>query len=446
MRANELDYNELLTVIKPFTDKGRPTSIAFLNWFLEHIYRLDQVTAEDMICDKSNDRGIDGLYADHEQLEVHVFQSKTKQNGTIGDKDIREFSGTLNQLRTPENLKIFLDGKVDQEIKDQITKMNLLALLVKGYSVRGVFVTNVNIDANGKDVLKVDPALIGYDRDAIVKAFVDLRIEGGIKAQYEFRSDGNPLVHQAGKTAKVVVLFAEGRQLANLPGIADGSLFELNVRLPLGSTKVNKAIRESIDEQKQHQKFALFHNGVTILAESVSIEGEIVQITNFVVVNGAQSLKQFNNSASKITSDLKILTRIIEIGGDTDLAREISINSNNQNGIKARDLRSNDVLQIRLKAEFENLKFQEYTFDVKRGEAGDDNTISNEYAGKLLLAFDLAEPWSCHQTSRVFDEKYNEIFGRPDVNAQRIIFLHKIMELIETHKIISPMFHLLTMV
>jgi hypothetical protein len=122
MKDGDLEYAKMVATIKPYTDKGRPISIAFLNWFLEHIYRLDQVAAEDAICDKSNDRGIDGFYVDENQLEVHVLQSKTKQNGTIGDKDLREFSGTLNQLRSSDALNAFLAGKVDQEIKDKIIK------------------------------------------------------------------------------------------------------------------------------------------------------------------------------------------------------------------------------------------------------------------------------------------------------------------------------------
>ncbi|HEV2574163.1 MAG TPA: AIPR family protein [Beijerinckiaceae bacterium] len=430
MKIDDLEYANLAEIIKKHTDKGRPFSIAFLNWFLEHLYRLEQVTAEDAICDKNNDRGIDGIYIDDEKDEIHIFQAKTKQKGTIGDKDIREFSGTINQLRDPDSLARFLDGKVDDEIKEKIIRANVPDLLKKGYRVRGVFVTNVALDANGKDALENDPALIGYDNEAIARNYVDLDVEGGIRATYEFESDGEPLLHQA-DTVKVVVFFVSGSELAKMPGIDDGSLFELNVRLPLGSTKVNRAIRESIEKKNQHRKFALFHNGVTILAKKVEIEGQSIKITNFVVVNGAQSLKQFNSSSGDITSDLRVLARIIEIGGDDDLAREISINSNNQNGIKARDLRSNDVLQIRLQSEFAKLNFEGFQFDVKRGEEGSGNVVSNEYAGKLLLAFDLDEPWSCHQTYKVFDEKYAEIFGRPGVSAQRIIFLHKVMELIE---------------
>jgi hypothetical protein len=433
MKDADLEYAKLVAIIKPYADKGRPISVAFLNWFLEHIYRLDQVSAEDAICDKTNDRGIDGLYVDTNQLEIHVLQSRTKQNGTIGDKDLREFSGTLNQLRTKDALGAFIAGKVDQEIKDKIQEAGLVALLEKGFAVRGIFVTNVPVDANGLDFIKTDPSIIIYDRAAIVQSYVDLNVEGGIKQKYTFAIDGAPLTFQAGALAKVLVLFADGKELALLPGIADGTLFELNVRLPLGSTKVNKAIRDSIQALTQHVKFPLFHNGITVLAEKVSVDKGSVAIENFIVVNGAQSLKQFYNNEKKISSDLKVLARIIEIGGNTELAREISINSNNQNGIKPRDLRSNDAVQVRLQAEFEKLAFEGYSFDVKRGEEISGSTISNEYAGKLLLAFDLEEPWSCHQTYKVFDEKYAEIFARPEVTAQRIIFLAKLMTVIEKH-------------
>jgi hypothetical protein len=434
MQEADLEFAKMAALIKPYTDKGRPISIAFLNWFLENIYRLEQVDAEDVICDRNNDRGIDGIYIDDNQLEIHVFQSKTKQNGTIGDKDLREFSGTLNQLRTKDAIDKFLAGKVDAEIKDKLQKLDVRGLLDKQYVLRGVFVTNVPIDANGRDVIKTDGSLIGYDRAAIASSYVDLNIEAGIKQKYKFSIDGSPLSFQAGTLARVVVLFADGKELARMPGIPDGSLFELNVRQPLGNTKVNKAIRDSIESQAQHVKFPLFHNGITALAEKISVEEGAVTVENFLVVNGAQSLKQFQARDRKISTDLKVLTRIIEIGGNTDLAKEISINSNNQNGIKPRDLRSNDAVQVRLQAEFDKLAYDGYSFDVKRGEEGTGATIiSNEYAGKLLLAFDLSEPWSCHQSYKLFDEKYADIFARREVNAGRIIFLAKLMDLVEAH-------------
>jgi hypothetical protein len=82
----------------------------------------------------------------------------------------------------------------------------------------------------------------------------------------------------------------------------------------------------------------------------------------------------------------------------------------------------------RLQSEF-NTNSQEYFFEIKRGEQIPENrkVISNELAGRLLLAFDLDEPYSCHQVYKVFDENYAEIFGRKEVTYTRIIFLYMVI-------------------
>src|SRR5690606_37992959 len=100
--------------------------------------------------------------------------------------------------------------------------------------------------------------------------------------------------------------------------------------------------------------------------------------------------------------------------------------------IKARDLRSNQALMLRLKAEFEK-DFPEYHFEIKRGEAAEAGRqiITNELAARLLLAFDLDEPYSAHQIYKLFDDKYADIFGRPEVSAARIVFLLKLYEQIK---------------
>ena len=117
---------------------------------------------------------------------------------------------------------------------------------------------------------------------------------------------------------------------------------------------------------------------------------------------------------------------------DEQLARKITVNSNNQNSIKARDLRSNHALMLRLKAEFEN-NFPEYHFEIKRGEVAPagKQVVTNELAARLLLAFDLNEPYSSHQIYKLFDDKYADIFGRPEVSAGRIVFLLKLYEQIQ---------------
>src|SRR5690606_11597843 len=114
---------------------------------------------------------------------------------------------------------------------------------------------------------------------------------------------------------------------------------------------------------------------------------------------------------------------------DNSLARKITVNSNNQNAIKPRDLKATNDVQLRLREEFTLVHEGKYELEIKRGQETtlDKIVITNEEAGRLLLAFDLMEPEACHQVYKLFDDKYADIFARPAVNANRIIFLNLIM-------------------
>lgn len=153
-----------------------------------------------------------------------------------------------------------------------------------------------------------------------------------------------------------------------------------------------------------------------------------LNIRNYVVVNGAQSITTFRQASDYLSENLRVIAKIIQLNDD-DLSRKITINSNNQNAIKPRDLKSNNEIQVRLQEEFGRVEDGKYDLEIKRGQSQRDNAtlITNEEAGRLLLAFDLMRPESCHQVYKLFDDMYAEIFARPVVTAHRIIFLHLIM-------------------
>src|SRR3546814_6953915 len=50
--------------------------------------------------------------------------------------------------------------------------------------------------------------------------------------------------------------------------------------------------------------------------------------------------------------------------------------------------------------------------------------ISNELAGQYLMAWDLKQPWATHRKYQIFEDKHSELFGRPDVTADRIVLCH----------------------
>ena len=434
MNADELKYENLKSMILPFDEKGREEARSFLNWFLENIFRLDPIEADDCICDKPNDRGIDGIYVDNNQSEIIVLQGKIKQKeSSIGDLPLRELAGTMTQLESQGSVDALLSGGGNEDLKNLIDRLKIRDLVSKGYIVVGAFISNQPLDENGRDFIQSHGRIRVYDRTRIASEFIDINAESGVNETFSFDASYiTPLVLTTGSGVKSFILPVQAKELVKMAGIEDGTLFAQNVRQSLGNTKVNKAMRESVIDGSQHQFFPLYHNGVTILCESASLTEDKVKIQNYVVVNGAQSISTFKRSENYLTNDLRVIAKIIELN-DADLAKEITINSNNQNSIKARDLKSTSEVQIRLKREFD-YKFKDiYSLEIKRGQESTTGVevITNEEAGRLLLAFDLVQPEPCHQVYKLFEDLYTDIFARPAVTADRIVFLHILMQLIQ---------------
>jgi len=218
-------------------------------------------------------------------------------------------------------------------------------------------------------------------------------------------------------------------ELVTLEGISDQSLFAFNVRGPLGKTQVNRDIVKSIRDKTLHKLFPLFHNGITVIASDVAVEPERLTVRGYHVVNGCQSLTALFNTKSSLTDDLRVLVKFIKMDPESAVAQNITEYSNNQNPTKARDFKANHPIQIRLQNEFKQHYAGQYAFEIKRGEdLGSGTPVSNEESGLYLRAFDLKEPWATHRKYEVFDEKHADLFGRPDVTADRIVLCQIIAE------------------
>lgn len=437
MKVEELHYKELSGVLSPLRIKtGLEESAAFLVWFLRNVYRLDETDARDAVCDRKNDKGIDGIYVDHNNEEIHFLQAKIRQkvNGAIGDVGLKNLMASVQQFDEKSKIESILAGNADDELKKLITRTQL-AERVADYRLVGVYVSNEASNDDTRAYNAITPDLRVYDRVEIASRIIDIDAQEGRKGSFTFdTSYVEPMsLSTGGADAESMYVFpARALQLVHMEGISDGSLFQNNVRYGLGNTSVNRSIRQSIADKSTHSDFVLFHNGIIILCSSVDSSGpDEITIEQYSVVNGAQSLTSFYDNKSKLTDDLRVLVRIIVVK-DEALARTITENSNNQNAIKPRDLRSNHSIMVRLQKEMAALP-DNYFFEVKRGEKAPNGStvITNDEIGRALLSFDIREPWSAHQIYKVFDEKYSVIFGRPEVTADRIVFVYDLLRVID---------------
>ena len=144
MQESELEYSNLSNLLSPYMKKDRGISRSFLNWFLENIFGIDDTSADDAICDGSQDKGIDAIYVDELNEEIIVFQSKTVEsvNKTIGDTSLKEFAGTLNQLSTTEKIELMETGNASDTLKKLIIELKLKSKVANGFIVKGIFITN----------------------------------------------------------------------------------------------------------------------------------------------------------------------------------------------------------------------------------------------------------------------------------------------------------------
>lgn len=265
-----------------------------------------------------------------------------------------------------------------------LQRFHVRDVVEKGYKVVGAFISNQPLDANGKEFIDQHRRIKIYDRNRISAEFIDIESEGGVDDEFQFDvSYIEPLSLKTKSGVTSFVVPVQAKELVRMSGIEDGTLFSQNVRQSLGNTKVNKAMRESVIDKSQHQFFPLYHNGVTVLCQSAKVEGDKLTISKYVVVNGAQSISTFKQAESYLSDDLRVIAKIIELS-DAELAKAITINSNNQNAIKPRDLKSANEIQVRLRAEFEKLYGNRYVFEIKRGQVLVDEAevISNEEAGR----------------------------------------------------------------
>lgn len=430
----DVDYPRLLELFPQHLDSSgkRSESASFLIWYLEHYYRLDTLEAIDSVCDQRGDKGVDGIFVNDNNQTITIFQSRISQRNdrTIGDQPLRELVGTMAQFQSPEAIQELISTANKAQVAQLATRLGLVEK-VRTHEVRGEFVSNIDIDANGQAFLNTVPDLTFVGKTPLTSTYISDSREIPVQPAVTFDIHGltaAEYIVDAGM--KAIIVPVKAVELVAMNGIADQSIFAYNVRGPLGRTQVNRDIAESIGDRAIHKMFPLFHNGITVIAKELEATNDTVTAGGYFVVNGCQSLTALFNGMTHLTDDLRVLVKFIKADPTSPWAEKITRISNNQNGVRPRDFKANSQIQIRLQNEMRQLYGDTYSYEIKRGdvEQEDITVISNEDAGLYLRAFDLKEPWATHRKYEVFEDKHADLFGRPEVTADRIVLLQVVME------------------
>jgi len=417
----------------------RRRSATFLIWFLQNVFHLEDDNAVSCICDEDNDKGIDAIYVDHLEEEIHIFQSKLKDNfpRDIGDRVLRDFAGIMTWFEDSESVERLYNSNINPELKSLIEENSLIDL-ISDYTIKYSFIINARKDQNTIEYLGANQDISLWCIDAIRESYHQIKTDPFVEGEHTFSNiDESNAIELNENNNNIIVVPILASELIKLNGIDDLTLFDSNVRFGLGSTRVNRSIVKTLKDKNEKDKFIMFHNGISIVCNELEYNGGNIKITDYSIVNGAQSTLTFYKNQELLDENVKVITKIIQTGEDATLSELITYYSNNQNSISMRDLRSNDTIQTRLNSQFEELDNNfgiKVVYIPKRGKPVQDQyfELNSDYAAQLITACYLKKPYDTHLKASMFDSKYNNIFNK-NISASKLYLYFKIHAIVKNN-------------
>lgn len=418
----------------------------FVAWYLRNVFLLDKNDTKASITDGANDKQIDAIVIDEDEQKIYIIQSKFYTGQFIDATPVREMISVWTQLDDMAKLQENANGKLKIKLAEVAN-----ALEEDSYSICLLLITTSQFSPEAqKDIAAFQSRLSEEDGTSVDYEFVAVDGQGISDNYTRALEQSNPILNYTmplvpGKSllteigsTNVLIAAVPLSECIKIPGIKDGTLFQKNVRQSLGiSNSVNKKIRKTIYGEKCRE-FFFFHNGITAICNKMeTLENGSVKFYGLNVVNGCQSLNTILSCSEKVKSEPEayVLFRFYEIP-QRDRADSISINTNTQSAVKARDLRSNDKRVLRMKRSYEQ-KYADGYFATKRGEVipadkNKDKSIELASLGKFLTAWYMQRPNLSYGETKIFDKYFSILFKNEyqpeDIYALKF-WMDKILEI-----------------
>ncbi|WP_295079672.1 AIPR family protein [Tabrizicola sp.] len=417
----------------------------FVAWYLRNILFRDMNETRDDITDGADDKQIDALIIDDDKSLVRIVQGKFTQGGSVDAEPLREVFSSWLQIKDLARLQNVANPKLARKLAE------LANALDEDYEISfELITTGVLTEAAQHDLQTFQEELAKLSENEAFDATIHVIDAEELKRRYDYAIEtDNPSINYKLELTGVQYMFHEIagtpvviaalplKECIKLPGIKDGTLFQKNVRQSLGSSNaVNKGIRSSILGDKRSD-FFFFHNGVTALCNKMQMDGETLTLSGLSIVNGCQSLNTILSCSETVkkVDDAFILFRFYEIP-QRDRADKISINTNSQSAVKARDLRSNDKRVLAIKKAYE-LKYPTGYFVTKRGEAAPadrnkDHVVELSAFAKNLVAWQTLRPNLSYGETKIFDKYFETLFKNKDYPPENVFALNTWMNEVQS--------------
>jgi len=384
---------------------------------------LDRAQAARCVIDGFDDQGIDAVAVDADAPHVWIIQAKWSGKGDA-TFDLKALLALKEGLRKLVNSQY---DRFNKKLQPMVPDLNAalgnprvqITIVPALAGDRGL---SAGIQRDFEDlreeyndpqeILRVEPLLLPNFISSVRAGLDDPRVDLNARMP-DFRFQDDPyLAYYGTLTAdQVASWYAEHRH----------RLFKRNIRYPLGLTKINSGLVETV--LREPQNFWYFHNGITVLCDQldVSPRGDL-ELSGASVVNGAQTVASLHEAAERSAepvSRARINVRIIPLKGTPqDFDRRVTVATNTQNSVAEQDFRALDQTQTRLRYDFDVSLNKTYV--IKRGDtppAPADGCDMVEAAIALACAHsDSRMSFQAKaEINRLWSEDiYPKIFRRPD--------------------------------
>ena len=404
-------------------------------YFSEAGVSFDPEIIDEYICDGSGDGGIDAIFNDptSEHNDLIIVQSKYYNSAHVTQEQI---IGEISKVyETIKNLDRF---RVEGYSQKMVTAYkNAVNNMEDDAEKKFVFFTCDNAPSK-RDKNKMRKTIEGYfsEFDVELNFAEDIQSEIELADSTKTRVDSDKLeIDEKDNFLKYedsIIVNVSAKSLQDLQNRKRNGLLGMNLRYHVKNKKVDDGITSTIENDPSD--FWYKNNGILIVCDDYELDGKVLKIKNFSIVNGGQTTYKIGNTDLP-DSDFYLQCKVVKIKGITSeetekFAASIAEATNSQKPIKTKDLKANAPEQWELRNKLAECGVYYVT------KSGDK--VPNQYSepyqsttleavGKVGLAGILQMPGSARSNStKMYDDAYYyQIFGS-SFDAQVIADLIKI--------------------
>lgn len=422
-------------------------------------YNIDDLPtlAAESLTDKGNDKKIDAIFIDEEELGCAIIIQAYKST-TERDND----EAPANKADDLNTAVSWAFNQPFQEIPESI-KSNIGTLRDGIHNGRINHIEFWYVH-NLKESKNVSAALKAVERSAeaaLKRNFADCSVSVGAMEvgnnilENWYRALSNPIIvsdafeiditeggykiEKDGLNWKAYVTKVNAGWLQDKFVRYGTDLFSANIRGYLGSRKSDKNINNRIIEtcKTEPDNFWIYNNGITCLVNKFNPDNGKLKIEGLTIVNGAQTTGAIGSVGTIDLNNAWVPARFVVCHDHKTLEDMIRYN-NSQNSISAADFRSNDQIQKRLRKEFEEIP--NATYKGRRGGIDDvirrpPNLIPSDTVAQALAVMNANPILAYNAKTEIWeDNRYYAKYFNEHTTAKHVVFAYSLIRSLEQKK------------